>query len=137
MKASIRYLLTEGERERADIYKDTGVWQKIARSSCFEHGTLILIILNAIWIALDTDLNDQDVLADSAFVFQLMENLFCSLFAGEWVVRFMSFKRKKSALRDWAFIFDSFLLACMVLEVWVMMAAMSIFDSSREEIFEA
>lgn len=47
-----------------DLYFKKGVAQRIAKSDIFENTTLAIIILNAIYIAIDTDWNRADKLAD-------------------------------------------------------------------------
>mmetsp|Transcript_66191 Transcript_66191/g.186386 ORF Transcript_66191/g.186386 Transcript_66191/m.186386 type:complete len:631 (-) Transcript_66191:241-2133(-) len=110
----------EHQYDVAEFYKKTGIWQYIARHQVFETLTLVVISTNALWMAVDTDLNGAAVLLQAHPVFQIAEHLFCLYFTFEWTVRFMSFKRKCNGLRDYWFIFDSILVCMMVLETWVM-----------------
>merc|ERR1712139_754129 len=104
------------------MYKDTGVWQYIAKSSLFGNVTLAVIGTNALWLAVDTDMNDSTILLDAHPVFQVVENMFCTYFFFELLVRFMAFKWKRNCLKDPWFVFDSSLVLLMVLETWVMSA---------------
>ncbi|CAE8591248.1 unnamed protein product [Polarella glacialis] len=131
-----------------DYYHETGFWRGVATSAIFENATLVVIAINALWIAIDTDWNTADDLMEadsvdiSCFrvsivhsvcpvlgvshacqcqahpVFQVAEHAFCIYFSCEWIVRFMSFKRKFNSLKDPWFVFDSFLVATMVVETW-------------------
>lgn len=119
MKEKLRAAIGKPEYNVANFYHETGLWQKIARAPAFDHCTQAVIGLNALWIAVDTDNNEADVLIDAEPVFQIVENFFCFYFAFEWVCRFMSFKRKRDCARDAWFCFDTALVAIMVLETWV------------------
>jgi hypothetical protein len=79
-----------------------------------------VIALNAVWIAVDTDFNDSEMLIDAHPVFIVAENAFCLYFSMEWAFRFFAFKLKRSGLKDGWFMFDSLLVFTMVLETWVM-----------------
>lgn len=102
-----------------DFYKKTGVWQFIAKHPFFENVTLAVIAFNAVWIAIDTDWNKEEILSDADAVFQVAENTFCAYFSCEWIVRFMAFKWKRDGLKDAWFVFDSILVVLMVLETWM------------------
>lgn len=119
MKEKLRLAIGKPEYNVADFYHEHGFWQGVARSVLFENVTLAVIGINAMWIAVDTDFNEADVLVEADLIYQVAENLFCIYFAFEWFVRFMAFKRKRDGLRDAWFVFDSALVAMMVLETWV------------------
>eukprot|EP00971_Amphidinium_carterae_P155775 3088848-Amphidinium_carterae.1 len=53
-----------------------------------------IIALNAIWIAVDTDYNQAEILLEAHPVFQIAEHFFCAFFVFEWLARFMSFRYK-------------------------------------------
>lgn len=122
MKEKLRQALHAPEYNVADYYHETGFWQKIARSSVFEHITLGVIAFNAVWIAVDTDYNKSEdgTLLKADVGFQVAEHAFCSYFTFEWIVRFMSFKKKRNCLRDGWFVFDTALVSLMVFETWVL-----------------
>eukprot|EP00929_Paragymnodinium_shiwhaense_P120741 TRINITY_DN9276_c1_g1_i1.p1 TRINITY_DN9276_c1_g1~~TRINITY_DN9276_c1_g1_i1.p1 ORF type:complete len:531 (+),score=128.96 TRINITY_DN9276_c1_g1_i1:88-1680(+) len=103
-------------------YKTSGVWQFLAKHSLFENFTLFVIAVNALWMAIDTDLNDSDVLLKAHIVFIIAENFFCTYFFLEWVIRFMAFKHKTDCRKDAWFVFDSLLVFMMVMETWVFVA---------------
>jgi len=122
LKEKVRQAINKSPYNVKDFYKTRGVWQLIARSSWFELLTLIVITLNAVWIAVDTDMNEAEMLVNADWGFQFAENAFCAYFAFEWLVRYMSFRRTRDSLRDPWFLFDSCLLISMVLETWVLSA---------------
>eukprot|EP00419_Tripos_fusus_P033003 CAMPEP_0172782974 /NCGR_PEP_ID=MMETSP1074-20121228/204201_1 /TAXON_ID=2916 /ORGANISM="Ceratium fusus, Strain PA161109" /LENGTH=528 /DNA_ID=CAMNT_0013619961 /DNA_START=40 /DNA_END=1624 /DNA_ORIENTATION=- len=68
------------------------------------------------------DLNPGAMLITSPPVFQIGEQLFCCYFSYEWIIRFLSFRRKRDGLRDFWFVFDSLLVWTMILETWLMSA---------------
>jgi len=96
------------------------VWQFIVRHAIFEKITLSVIASNAFWIAVDTDLNDAEMLTEAHPIFQVAENLFCGFFTFEWLTRWMSFKRYSYACKDNWFVFDSGMVFLMVMETWVL-----------------
>jgi len=103
-------------------YYDTGIAQSIARNPTFENLTLCIIVLNAFWIGWDANFNDSDVLIKADLEFIIMENFFCAYFTFEWTVRLFSFRRKCDGRKDFWFVFDTFLVAMMVFETWIMSA---------------
>lgn len=120
MKEKVRANLCKPMHKVTDFYKESGVWQAIAKHYLFENFTLGVIAVNALWISIDTDMNDSELLLNAHPVFQVAENFFCGYFFIEWTVRFMAFKRKRDGLRDRWFTFDSGMVLLMVLETWVM-----------------
>lgn len=102
-----------------DLYKTTGCAQKVARSNRFQSLTLLVILLNTIWIAVDTDYNKSEVLCEAAPIFQFMDNAFCFYFTFEVLIRFFSFKTKSDACLDPWFMSDSALVILMIWETWI------------------
>jgi hypothetical protein len=80
----------------------------------------VVISLNAIWLAVDTNHNNADTLISADPVFQIAEHAFCIYFSFEWYVRFQSFANKLDGRKDCWFVFDSSLVFMMVLETWIM-----------------
>jgi len=119
MKDRVREALAKPEYNVADFYWEEGWCQAIARHQFFEYTTLAVIAVNALWIAIDVDHNDKDLLLDADPIFQIAEHSFCAFFTFEWTVRFLSFKEKRNALRDAWFCFDTVLVIIMVLETWI------------------
>jgi len=129
---AIRAKLHEGIDKKdyyvTDFYFETGLAQWVARSNRFSNLTLLVIALNALWIGLDTECNDPDLeeklsgcpfgAKDKSF-WIAGENIFCSFFFFEWLMRFMAFRTKRDCCRDNWFKFDSALVFLMVVETWL------------------
>eukprot|EP00929_Paragymnodinium_shiwhaense_P080619 TRINITY_DN42052_c0_g1_i1.p1 TRINITY_DN42052_c0_g1~~TRINITY_DN42052_c0_g1_i1.p1 ORF type:complete len:640 (+),score=86.32 TRINITY_DN42052_c0_g1_i1:106-2025(+) len=106
-----------------DFYKPAGIWQYIARKECFENAILCAIALNILWIAIDTDINRADSILDASALCQLMENMFCTLFALEWCIRLLAWQSWLVAAQDFWFVFDGSMMLFMIVEIWIMPAA--------------
>lgn len=130
MKQTIRRNLLKEPYDVAKYYKEYGLWRNIATSPIFEKLTLFVIGVNAIWIGIDTDCNSASMLLEAHPVFQIAEHFFCAYFSFEWTCRFMSFKRKRSGLKDAWFVFDSILVVMMVLETWMLSLIILMIGSS-------
>lgn len=112
----------------------------IARSDSFQYVTLLIIVLNAIWIGIDTEWNhdhkrdlDSDGVDDvDSYPLEpgsiVIENIFCVYFFVEVVIRFLAFKLKLSFWKDAWFVFDSVLVFFMVLETWVLKIIEAVLD---------
>lgn len=101
------------------LYKDEGVCQRVSRSEAFETASMTAIALNALWISLEADLNSARTLVDAHPAFIVIENLFCLFFVVELLTRLFAFKRKSLCVRDRRFVFDSVMVALMVVETWI------------------
>jgi len=62
MKEKVREKLSKPKYNVFDLYHDEGCCQDIARSGVFDKATLSVIAFNALWIAIDTDMNDAPIL---------------------------------------------------------------------------
>mmetsp|Transcript_99433 Transcript_99433/g.213021 ORF Transcript_99433/g.213021 Transcript_99433/m.213021 type:complete len:555 (-) Transcript_99433:51-1715(-) len=121
MKQKVREQMLKAEPyDVTKFYHKSGIWQRMAKAPLFEHITLSVICMNAIWIAVDTDWNDSTSLLEAEPIFQTGEQFFCFYFAFEWFVRFKAFRKKIYCLGDGWFVFDSVLVLMMVLETWLM-----------------
>eukprot|EP00931_Biecheleriopsis_adriatica_P074547 TRINITY_DN48586_c0_g1_i1.p1 TRINITY_DN48586_c0_g1~~TRINITY_DN48586_c0_g1_i1.p1 ORF type:complete len:906 (+),score=180.77 TRINITY_DN48586_c0_g1_i1:253-2718(+) len=119
MKEKARRALVMKAADVTDLYHSSGKCQVLARSNIFDNLTLVVVMLNALWIAVDVDHNKASILIDADPVFQVMENLFCTYFFVEVMIRFCAFAKKRNACRDRWFIFDSILVFNMVIETWL------------------
>jgi voltage-gated sodium channel len=114
-------------------YKDN-VIGRTAGANWFQSVTFFFIILNALYIGFDADYtarNDKPAdlySAETPWGFIFMENLFCTYFTVEVMIRFAAYKRKRDSLTDWWFVFDGTLVTLMVLETWLF----PIFDLGSE-----
>eukprot|EP00928_Gymnodinium_smaydae_P034482 TRINITY_DN2441_c0_g1_i1.p1 TRINITY_DN2441_c0_g1~~TRINITY_DN2441_c0_g1_i1.p1 ORF type:complete len:665 (-),score=164.75 TRINITY_DN2441_c0_g1_i1:38-2032(-) len=137
MKDKVRAAIMKPDFNIADFYHTTGIAQRIARMRFFENFTLLIIGLNALWIAIDTDKNPATTLFRAHWVFQVGENLFCVYFAFEVTVRFMAFKWKRDCVRDGWFIFDSALVIMMILETWLVGSVVYFMNIDSEVMADA
>jgi len=119
IKSNVRKSLALQNKEIV-IYKEAGHLGKLAKSDLFEKVCLIVICLNAIWLMIDVDYNTEPLLINADPVFQVVENFFCAWFTCEWVIRFGAYANKWEVFTDKWFMFDTCLVAMMVVETWVM-----------------
>jgi hypothetical protein len=134
MKLKAREKLIKKPYNVFDKYSTTGWAQAIARSQTFENITFVMVVLNAIWIAVDADHNEAPVLINAHPVFQIVENLFCAYFTWELVTRLLAFEKKIDCLKDGWFVFDLSVLSLIVFETWIMTLVFLIIGSSTEFI---
>merc|ERR1740121_3145987 len=120
MKQRARDALIKPQYSVFDEYKDEGCSQAIAKSTIFENVTLVVIVLNALWMAVDTDYNPAALIIEAPVEFFVVENCFCAYFFVEISIRFLAFRIKTRALRDVWFVFDSCLVFLMVVETWIL-----------------
>jgi len=118
----------------ANYYHTSGFAQALARSETFSNVTLGVIAVNAIYIGVDAEHNQESVLFRAAWPFQVCENLFCVFFCFEWAVRFCAFAKKRDCLRDLWFKFDSALVVLMVFETWLMPLILFCSDSNSSTL---
>jgi len=126
MRQKARQALITPQYNVFDYYHTNGCAQAIAKHPAFELVTLMVIVANAIWIGVDTDLNKAPILNDAELHFQVVEHLFCGYFTMELLTRFAAFSRKRHCLMDVWFVFDSLLVLLMVAETWVISLAIFI-----------
>lgn len=109
-----------------------GFFGRIAKTSWFDYAAIIAISLNAVWIGVDTNYNQADVLYNAETPFIVVEQLFCLFFFLEIVVRFLAFKQFMSAFLNRWFLFDITLVVFMVLETWVIFLLTAFASGSGE-----
>lgn len=107
------------------VLSNDSIFAVISLNEKFQHTTLAIIVINALWIGADTEWNHKYLVdADGNYPLEpsavVVENIFCFYFTFEVVVRFLTFRRKCSCFRDAWFVFDSMLVSCMVLETWIL-----------------
>mmetsp|Transcript_88887 Transcript_88887/g.250342 ORF Transcript_88887/g.250342 Transcript_88887/m.250342 type:complete len:641 (-) Transcript_88887:37-1959(-) len=119
IKERVRRALCKPTYSVEDFYSTAGCWQELARSETFKNTTFVVIFLNSIWIAIDTDYNKADVLCQAWWPFQVVENMFCMYFSFEIFSRFMAFERKLDCRLDGWFMFDMVLVSFMIWETWI------------------
>lgn len=80
---------------------------------------MIVIVIYAIYMSIDMDLNDKDLITEMHPAFIIFEQIFCTFFVFELLIRFGAFEKKCNCLRDAWFVFDLTLVIMMVAETWV------------------
>lgn len=120
MKARARKAVMRPQYDVTNCYKNEGCFQAIARSSVFDQLTVLVVCVNAVWIAVDTDSNTAFFLYEADPIFQIVENVFCTYFFLEICIRFGAFEKKCNALMDKWFMFDAILVLNMVVETWLL-----------------
>eukprot|EP00930_Biecheleria_cincta_P058337 TRINITY_DN44179_c0_g1_i1.p1 TRINITY_DN44179_c0_g1~~TRINITY_DN44179_c0_g1_i1.p1 ORF type:complete len:605 (+),score=83.63 TRINITY_DN44179_c0_g1_i1:52-1815(+) len=125
MKQRIRESMMQPTYDVCNYYQTEGFCQRVARNPIFDNVTLSVIAFNALWMWVDTDLNDAPELLQAHPVFQTAEHFFCAYFSFEWCMRFGAFKRKRDGLKDAWFCFDTFMVSMMVAETWILTAVMA------------
>lgn len=108
-----------------DFYWQTGINQKIARSSFFANFTVGVVTINAVYIGFDSDYNNSTNIYNADAIFQVFSQFFCLYFTWELVVRFLAFENKHNCYKDGWFKFDVFLVSTMILDTWILMPALS------------
>jgi len=97
---------------------------QLADSDRFMNTTLFVIVLNAMWIGVDTEWNHKSLQEGDSLPLEpwstVVEWLFCIYFSGELAIRFIAFKHKCDCWRDRWFVFDTILVAFMIAETWVL-----------------
>jgi hypothetical protein len=73
-----------------------------------------------VWLAVETDYNDEALLVNADPPFIVVENVFCTFFVGELFIRFMAFRVKADAMKDNWFMFDAVLVFFMAFETWLL-----------------
>jgi len=117
-------------KERYNVhneYHTTGWMQRIAKDPLFENATLSVICLNVVWIAIDTDYNNEQYHnGDGIFdpktpaVWVIADCLFFGFFTAELIIRFLAFKKKAKCLQDGWFIFDASLVFLYAFDPFVL-----------------
>jgi hypothetical protein len=101
----------------AELYDLTGCCAKIVLHPAFEMVAACVIVLNALYIAIDIEYNTEDADVVTKRFFAVAEMAFYTYFALEWLVRFFAFERKRYACQDHWFIFDTVVVGFGTMEV--------------------
>jgi len=97
---------------------------RLAKHRYFEWTTMVVILMNAMHIGVDTDYSARfykpDNLYEGPAYFICMELFFAVYFSVELFIRFVGCRRKRLIFRDSWFVFDSFLVFMMDLETFIL-----------------
>lgn len=104
--------------------RNTTPFAWLEEKAWFQNTTLVVIMINALWIFIDVEWNHTRLADDDGKLplepgSTVVENLFCAYFFVEVVVRLLAFKRKRYMWKDAWFVFDSILVLFMVIETWI------------------
>jgi hypothetical protein len=125
-------------RSRKLIMKDqnNSIFARVAGDFAFQQAILVVVVLNAIWICLDVELNHDALKKDGKKPLEpystVIENCFCVLFFTELVIRFLAYQHKRTCLKDVWFMFDGALVFFMILEVWMLPLYQDVFSSGGD-----
>jgi len=127
---------SKARRTSAVLYGNETVFSKIAYAEWFGNLTLVIIVLNAFWIAVDVEWNHPNRKTEDKLPLEpaskVVENLFCVYFTIELLIRFFAFRHLRFILKDWWFMFDGLLVLFMVLETWVFEIIQAIVGNSGD-----
>lgn len=126
LKEQVRSTVTKKDTNVLHFYKTSGFAQLVARSSRFDQFTQLVILLNALWIAVETDYNHEVIIFDSHPVFVCMEFFFTVYFSFELFVRTLAFQKISWVLNDSWYMFDAILVLIMLVDL-----SMAIFTVSK------
>jgi len=93
-----------------DAYHQTGFCQFVARHPYFDNTTLTIIVINALWISIDTDGNTASTMLTAEAGYIIMDCLFFIYFSFEVTIRFLAFRTKCDCIKDGWFKFDTLLV---------------------------
>ncbi|CAJ1387619.1 unnamed protein product [Effrenium voratum] len=119
-KNAVRQRAAEELEQVPDLMKTEGRLAAFAKHPWFERTTMSVIFLNAIWISIDIEFNKADIISEADAGFVLVENLFCTYFTLELLIRYCLYKKTSSAFKDAWFLFDLMLVTLMIFETWAM-----------------
>eukprot|EP00971_Amphidinium_carterae_P310101 6162068-Amphidinium_carterae.1 len=94
----------------------------MCRGHAFQTVTLAMVVLNVGWIAIEIDYNKAVVLCEAPLVFQIVDNLFCTFFVAEMVVRWLAFSNKLDAFFSASFMFDAVIAFSLGWDAWIEVA---------------
>lgn len=103
---------------------------KLVTSRQFEIASFVIIVCNAVWIAIDADFNQATVITEAAWYFQVVEHTFCTCFLIEWCLWLAAFRQKSVMLLNSWCLFDTIIVVSMIIETWVVPSVVTILGGS-------
>ena len=104
---------------------------RIATSVTFQNITLVVVILNCLYIFPDADYNEASNLMDAQPIFIYSELFFAVFFTIEIVIRFLAFEDKRNTVKDFWFKCDFALAVMIYLENAVLIFFTEFFGNER------
>mmetsp|Transcript_92017 Transcript_92017/g.173421 ORF Transcript_92017/g.173421 Transcript_92017/m.173421 type:complete len:571 (-) Transcript_92017:125-1837(-) len=104
------------------------IFARVAYNQWFQNITMVVIVVNALWIGADTQFNHKNIIEGKGDDAELplypasfvIETIFCTYFSLEVAIRFLAFRNCCDCLRDAWFVFDFILVLFMVIETWIL-----------------
>merc|ERR1711976_424792 len=96
LTGEVREMLYDAESP----YSKNGYAQAIVRSEGFANITSGVILINALWIGVDTDHNNATDPSEVELPFKIADQFFAIFFTFELLVRFVAFRNKRDSLKD-------------------------------------
>jgi voltage-gated sodium channel len=109
-----------------NLHYETGICVSIVDSWIFHMMSMFMICANAVYLGIDADWNKANTLNEADWGFQMCEQIFCTFFFVELIIRFGAFKATRCALRDYWFLLDVFMVILMVTETWIFTLVISL-----------
>ena len=94
----------------------------IVQHACFERLSAIMICINAVWIAVDIEINSAETLLQAGAGVIVAEATFLLYFSLELFLRFWAQEHARNLLKDYWFLFDLGLVLLMLIETWLVPA---------------
>jgi hypothetical protein len=93
-----------------ELYHGDSIFKQVVTSQWFEGIATVVILVNALWIAIDADTNEKKPLSEKPWIFLVAEVAFYAYFAVELLLRFAAFSNKLDVVKDGWFVFDFILV---------------------------
>eukprot|EP00931_Biecheleriopsis_adriatica_P072728 TRINITY_DN47142_c0_g1_i1.p1 TRINITY_DN47142_c0_g1~~TRINITY_DN47142_c0_g1_i1.p1 ORF type:complete len:547 (+),score=74.82 TRINITY_DN47142_c0_g1_i1:58-1698(+) len=94
-------------------------WGEMVATPSFDIVTTVVILLNMIWLGIDTDYNHEKVLYKAPLICQIAANAFCTFFVIEILVRLCALSSWREALNDGWLLFDAIIVLATVWQTWI------------------
>jgi len=115
------------------LFKEEGMCIYVADSHAFHAMSFLMIMANAVYIGVEADWNKAATPSEAAWPFKFCDQLFCTFFTCELVVRFFTFRRKRDWFRDNWFLLDSIMVVLMIFETWILVLILSMIAGPGDE----
>ena len=107
------------DRPKNGVYRDNSIFNRLASSIRFQAFIFIMILLNILWIGIESSLNKSKTIATANPAFVIPEFYFFVIFNFEVGVTYFAYRRTCEALTDKRFMFDLLLILLMNFELVV------------------
>merc|ERR1740121_2358592 len=108
------------QHTRSPMFKEHSRLADFVQKPEYEAFIIILVLANSIWLWIDADYNDANLLIHADWQYQVVENLFCLAFVADWILRACALSTWRRGFKSGVFKFDTALVIMMVFEVWIL-----------------